>query len=131
MYPPTRHCHKCGRQLKEIKHHTAVLFEDKGAQAALTTSLGCRRMSRPARSCHKLSLTYWPALRAECSLRYYHDYVVSASKDTRTYYAGLRDILQVNEHAFITRDLLESQTNMMNVAWSVTLTYRHTSLPDT
>ncbi|KAH6894811.1 hypothetical protein BKA70DRAFT_1375758 [Coprinopsis sp. MPI-PUGE-AT-0042] len=82
--------------LTEPASHRASLFTlDRGALPVYTTSLY---------SCHR---------------RYYHNYVVHANPDvnSRTYYPGVPDVLQVAEHFFVDVTLLELFANGKMFGW--------------
>ncbi|KAH6907643.1 hypothetical protein BKA70DRAFT_1104746 [Coprinopsis sp. MPI-PUGE-AT-0042] len=84
--------------LTEPASHRASLFTlDRGALPVYTTSLYCR-------ACHR---------------RYYHNYVVHANPavNSRTYYPGVPDVLQVAEHFFVDVTLLELFANGKMFGW--------------
>ena len=55
----------------------------------------------------------------DCSTNYHHNLSVSA--DLCTYYGGVPDIIQVGEHQFIEKRVLNLFIRMMLVAWYVCL----------
>jgi CxC5 like cysteine cluster associated with KDZ transposases len=57
--------------------------------------------------------------RPGCRRRYYHNYVVHADSavNSRTYYPGVPDVLQVAEHFFIDASLLEFFANGKVFGW--------------
>ena len=121
LYPRTRHCLKCKGRLVDPRRYKTVLFSSKeGAQAAYTTSTACKSKSLQQyyiSPMHK-SLTH-TCFCSECNLRYHHNFVVDAKQDCRTWYHGTPDIIEVDEHAFMTSDLCDLHLAMMSSAWSV------------
>lgn len=55
----------------------------------------------------------------ECHTRYYHNYFVQKSANTRTYYGGVPQIVQVAQHFYIESSLLELFATNKVFAWWV------------
>jgi hypothetical protein len=53
----------------------------------------------------------------DCSTNYHHNFAVS--NGFRTYYSGVPDIIQVSEHQFIHKGVLNLFVGMMLLAWQV------------
>ena len=54
-------------------------------------------------------------LPAECKTNYHHDYSIKDGQ--RTYYKGVPDLLQVGEHQFVERSLINLWVDLMLTAW--------------
>ena len=53
--------------------------------------------------------------RVDCSTNYHHNFSVSA--DFHTYYGGVPDLIQVGEHQFIEKRVVNLFIGMMLIAW--------------
>ncbi|KAJ3506212.1 hypothetical protein NLJ89_g6995 [Agrocybe chaxingu] len=103
IYPPLRTCnnpecshHKDSKPLDHPLSHAATLFTlREGALPVYTTSLYCRG----------------------CQRRYHHNYAVHKSSETREYYFGVPDIVQVTPHYFFESALLEYFATSKVFAW--------------
>lgn len=52
-----------------------------------------------------------------CNTSYEHDYSVNANM--RTYYDGIPDVIEVGEHQFVEREVLNLFTGLMLLSWLV------------
>ncbi|KDQ48967.1 hypothetical protein JAAARDRAFT_144139, partial [Jaapia argillacea MUCL 33604] len=82
-------------QSAAIPPRQAVFFTlDQGARPAYSIHLYCEK----------------------CNINYHHNYFVHDGM--RTYYNGIPDVIQVAEHQFVERRLIELWTTLMLVAWT-------------
>ncbi|KAI0358771.1 hypothetical protein OH77DRAFT_1449458 [Trametes cingulata] len=100
LYPPTSMCNQvdCGRVAllrRKDKPRKVVLFTlDRGVCDAYSVHLYCER----------------------CHSNYHHNFVVR--RNVRTYYAGLPDTIQVSEHHFVERRVLDLFTSLSLFSWT-------------
>lgn len=60
--------------------------------------------------------TFWYCLcHVDCSTNYHHNF--SVNTEFRTYYGGVPDLIQVGEHQFIEKRVVNLFIGMMLVAW--------------
>jgi len=52
-----------------------------------------------------------------CNTNYHHDY--SVKNDVRTYYKGVPDVIEVGDHQFAEREVLNLFAGLMLVSWCV------------
>ena len=50
-----------------------------------------------------------------CKTNYHHNFYVKGGQ--RTYYNGMPDVIQVGEHQFVEKKLVQMWHTNMNVAW--------------
>ncbi|KAI0372138.1 hypothetical protein BV20DRAFT_1050911 [Pilatotrama ljubarskyi] len=100
LYPPTNVCLQpdCGRttllRRNDGRRKVAVFTLDQGVCDAFSVHLYCR-------SCHS---------------NFHHNYVVRKGK--RTYYTGIPDVIQVSEHKFVERRVLELFSALSLFSWT-------------
>jgi hypothetical protein len=51
----------------------------------------------------------------ECNTTYYHNY--SVYQGTRTYYQTIPNAIQVGEHHYVQREVLDMFINLMLISW--------------
>ncbi|KAF9552614.1 hypothetical protein CPC08DRAFT_595228, partial [Agrocybe pediades] len=106
IYPPTRVClsERCINHcpdnsfttLSDSSTYPAALFTlREGIIPVYATSLSC----------------------PECRVRYYNNYSADLATGTRTYYQGVPEIIQVAEHSYMERSLLEFFSLCMLFGW--------------
>ncbi|KAH6901186.1 hypothetical protein BKA70DRAFT_1114809, partial [Coprinopsis sp. MPI-PUGE-AT-0042] len=106
LYPPVRSCMTDGCSgacsdpniltLTEPRSHPATLFTlNHGALPIYTTSLYCRG----------------------CLRRYHHNYVLHNRSESRTFYPGVPEVIQVAQHFFFEARLLEFFANGKVFGW--------------
>lgn len=64
------------------------------------------------------------ATASECHVNYHHNYTVSGSSNTpytRTYYDGIPNFVQVGEHQFVERKVIDLWISLMLISWYVNL----------
>lgn len=100
--------------LAEPVTHKATLFTlHNGALPVFTTSTYCRGKNYFLQSFSgRRHIT-------GCNRRYYHNYFVHKQGNTRTYYAGVPQYLQVAQHFFIESSVLELFTTGKVFGWYV------------
>ncbi|KDQ59117.1 hypothetical protein JAAARDRAFT_57079 [Jaapia argillacea MUCL 33604] len=82
-------------RLTKAEQRQAVLFTlDRGVRPAYSVHLYCEK----------------------CYINYHHNF--SVHDGMRSYYDGIPDIIQVAEHQFVERQLIELWTTLMLVAWT-------------
>ncbi|KAF8057809.1 hypothetical protein FPV67DRAFT_1677039 [Lyophyllum atratum] len=102
LYPPCQTCsnldcsrNKKGQLLKKAEQRQAVLYTlGEEALPVYAVHLYCE----------------------SCNINYHHNY--SVEKDKRTYYDGIPEIIQVGEHQFMERKLIQLWITMMLVSWT-------------
>ncbi|KIM75798.1 hypothetical protein PILCRDRAFT_798649 [Piloderma croceum F 1598] len=103
LFPPTRTC----TNIDCPKQHTGTLLRRKDdPRKAVLFTLG--EGACPTYSIHLYCY--------ECHTSYEHCY--SVKNNTRTYYKGIPDVIEVGEHQFVEREVLNLFTGLMLLLWT-------------
>jgi len=127
LYPPVHSCtfgdtcswSKWKLLLTKAEQGEAIIYTlNDGAVPAYHIHLKCEGVFKP-----HLSLLCTKLLRGttlECHINYHHNYSVSGSSTipyTCTYYDGIPAILQVGEHQFVERKVIDLWISLMLISW--------------
>jgi hypothetical protein len=101
LFPPTRRC----TNPECTKQHTLLRRKDLPRSIVLfTLGEGACPTYSVHLHCHA------------CSTNYHHEY--SVKDDVRTYYRGVPDVLEVGDHQFAEREVLNLFTGLMLISWT-------------
>ena len=98
--------------LKKSQARNVVVYMFDGAYPAYAIHLNCDSESMLGMSLQMLILA---CLVVECNTSYRNNY--SVHNKVRSLYGGTPDFIQVGEHQFVARKLVEMWVNMMLVGW--------------
>lgn len=68
---------------------------------------------------HQIYISLLNLGRADCHTNYHHNYCVERDAKVRVYYEGIPTYIQVGEHQFVERKVVEMWTAMMLAGWCV------------
>lgn len=119
LYPPTQYCTQpdCPRRikamtLKKAEQRNVVLFTlAHGRCAARSVHLYCAGNYYISHSNFSFSISPLP----DCQIDYRHNYTVSGG--IRTYYDEQPETIQVMDHVFMEKDVVELFKTAMDVSW--------------
>jgi hypothetical protein len=98
--------------MKKVQARQVVIYtRDEGPVPAYSVHLYCEGVLLP------FGQRVPSQSHAGCHVNYHHDYRVENGQ--RVYYETIPDVLQVGEHQFVERRLIDMWINLMLVAWCV------------
>lgn len=112
-------CGHQGKPLKQQRFRQVVIYTaGDGACPAWSVQLKCPGAFLD------FSLTTSvndPSVSVECKADYRHNFCVRGGTDTRTYNQGVPDYIQVGEHQFVEKKVVNNWLALMQTAWYVLL----------
>jgi len=100
------------QKLQKVEQQRAILYTLEGVCPLWVMKLYCPGNSLTHFHIQKKDLQYY---KIGCNTSYHHNY--SVYKDVHSYYPDLPEIIEVADHHYIARKVINMWTMDMNIAW--------------